>query len=61
MKPFYQSKTLWAAAITGILGVLTVVVGDQLVSAEAMGYVVVGIGILQGILRMVTADGLYMR
>ena len=57
-KPWYQSKSLWAAAITGVLGVLTVVTGEALVSTEAMGYVVVAIGIVQGVLRMLTTEAI---
>ena len=51
---WYVSKTLWAAAITGILGVATVVVGEGLVSPEVAGGILVGVSILQGVLRMLT-------
>ena len=57
-KPWYQSKSLWAAAVTGVLGVLTVVTGEGMVSTEAMGYVVVAIGVIQGVLRMLTSEPL---
>jgi uncharacterized membrane protein len=51
---WYQSKTLWAAAITGVLGVATVIVGEGLVSQEVAGGILVAVSILQGVLRMLT-------
>jgi uncharacterized membrane protein len=51
---WYLSKTLWAAAITGVLGVITVVIGEGLVSPEVAGGILVGVSILQGVLRMLT-------
>ncbi len=57
-KLWYQSRSLWAAVLTGVLGILTVVTGEALVSVEAMGYLVVVIGIVQGVLRMLTTEPL---
>jgi uncharacterized membrane protein len=51
---WYLSKTLWAAAITGILGVATVIVGEGMVTPEVAGGILVCVSVLQSILRMLT-------
>ena len=58
MKPFYQSKMLWAAVLTGVVGIATVVVGEGLVSVEAAGGIMVAVGLLNTVLRMLTTEPL---
>ena len=59
-KPWYQSKTLWAAVITGIVGVATALVGEGLVSTEVAGGILIGVGLLNSVLRVITTDALRM-
>lgn len=61
MKFIAKSRMIWAAVVTGAIGVLTVIQGENLVSVEAMGYIVVVIGVLNGVLRMMTTKELYVR
>jgi uncharacterized membrane protein len=58
MKPWYQSRTLWAAVLTGIIGVATVVVSDELVSKDMAGVIIVGIAVVSSILRTLTTKPL---
>ena len=58
MKPWYQSKTLWAAALTGVIGVATVVAGEGMVSTEVAGGIMIAVGLLNTVLRMVTTQSL---
>ena len=58
MKPWYQSRTLWAALLTGIVGIATVVVGEGLVSVQAAGGIMVAVGLLNSVLRMLTSEEL---
>jgi uncharacterized membrane protein len=58
IKPWYQSKTLWAAVITGIIGVATAVAGEGLVSEQVAGGILIGVGLLNTLLRMVTTEPL---
>ena len=59
-KPWYQSKSLWAAVITGIVGVATALVGEGLVSTEVAGGILIGVGLLNSVLRVITTDALRM-
>jgi len=58
MKPWYQSKTLWVAVITGIIGVATVVTGEGMVNEQVAGGILVAVGLLNAILRMITTQSL---
>ena len=58
MKPWYQSKTLWAAVITGIAGVAMAVVGEGLVNTQVAGGILIAVGLLNSILRMITTEPL---
>jgi hypothetical protein len=58
MKPWYQSKTLWAAVITGIAGVAMTIVGEGMVSEQVAGGILVGVGLLNAVLRMITTESL---
>ena len=57
-KPWYQSKTLWAAVLTGVIGVATVVVSDELVSKDIAGVIIIGIAVVSSILRTLTTEPL---
>ena len=57
-KPWYQSRTLWAAVITGIAGVAMTVVGEGMVSEQVAGGILVGVGLLNAVLRMITTESL---
>ena len=59
-KPWYQSKTLWTAVITGIVGVATAIIGEGLVSTEVAGGILIGVGLLNSVLRVITTDALRM-
>ena len=58
MKPWYKSKMLWAAVLTGIVGVATVVVGEGLVSVEVAGGIMIAVGLLNSVLRWLTTEEL---
>jgi uncharacterized membrane protein len=58
MKPWYQSKTLWAAVITGIAGVAMTLVGEGMVSEQVAGGILIAVGLLNSILRMLTSEPL---
>ena len=58
MKPWYKSKMLWAAALTGVVGVATVVVGEGLVSVEVAGGIMIAVGLLNSVLRWLTTEEL---
>jgi len=58
MKPWYQSKTLWAAVITGIAGVAMAVVGEGMVNEQVAGGILIAVGLLNTILRMITTEPL---
>ena len=58
MKPWYQSKTLWAAVITGIAGVAMAVVGEGMVNEQVAGGILIAVGLLNSILRMITTEPL---
>ena len=53
-KLWYESKTLWAAVLTGLLGVATVVVGEELVSQNVAGFILMGVAVVQSVLRVIT-------
>jgi hypothetical protein len=55
-KKWYTSKTLWTAVVTGVVGIATAVVGDNLVSSQTAGYILVAVGVLNGILRKITSQ-----
>jgi hypothetical protein len=55
-KKWYTSKTLWTAVVTGLVGIATAVVGDNLVSSQTAGYILVAVGVLNGILRKITSQ-----
>jgi hypothetical protein len=55
-KPWYESKTLWAAIITGIAGVAMAVVGEGLVTEQVAGGILIGVGLLNAVLRMITTE-----
>jgi len=57
-KPWYQSKTLWAAVITGVAGVAMTVVGEGLVTEQIAGGILIGVGLLNTVLRMITTEPL---
>ena len=55
-KRWYESKTLWAAAITGLIGVVGVLISEQLVSENALAAVLIVNSVLQAGLRMITSE-----
>ena len=58
MKPWYQSRTLWAAVLTGIAGVAMTVVGEGMVTEQVAGGILIGVGLLNAVLRMITTESL---
>ena len=57
-KLWYQSRTLWAAVITGIAGVAMTVVGEGLVTEQVAGGILIAVGLLNAVLRMITTESL---
>jgi len=58
MKPWYKSRTIWAAVLTGIIGVAVAVAGGDVVSTEVAGGILVAVGLLEAVLRMITTEPL---
>jgi uncharacterized membrane protein len=54
MTLWYESKTLWVAVLTGLLGIATVLVSEDLVTKDIAGFILMGVAVLQGILRVIT-------
>jgi hypothetical protein len=56
MKPWYKSKTIQAAVITGVIGVAMAVVGEGVVNEQVAGGILVAVALLNTVLRMVTTE-----
>lgn len=54
MKKWYQSKTLWYSILTGIAGVVTVLMGQH---PDAGSLAIVN-SIIVGVLRFITTTGI---
>jgi hypothetical protein len=54
VKLWYQSKTLWTAVGVGLIGVAGVLVQEELVTQDVAGFILMGVAVLQGILRILT-------
>lgn len=53
MKKWYQSKTLWYSILTGIAGVVTVLIGQY----PDAGSLVIANSFIVGLLRIITTTG----
>ena len=58
MKPWYQSKTIWAAIITAVAGVALSLVSEGVVNEQVAGGILIGVGLLNTVLRMITTETL---
>lgn len=56
MKSLFESKTFWANAAVTLVGVLSVVAGNEQVKAhpQIVGFIVTAIGVVNVILRVIT-------
>ena len=59
-KPWYQSKTIWAAIITAVAGVALSLVSEGVVNEQVAGGILIGVGLLNTVLRMITTETLRM-
>ena len=57
-KPWYQSKTIWAAVITAVAGVALAFVTEGVVSEQVAGGILIAVGVLNTVLRMITTETL---
>jgi len=57
-KPWYQSRTIWAAVITAVAGVALSLVSEGVVSEQVAGGILIGVGLLNTVLRMITTESL---
>ena len=57
-KPWYQSKTIWAAVITAVAGVALAFVTEGVVNEQVAGGILIGVGLLNTVLRMITTETL---
>ena len=55
---WYQSKTIWAAVITGVAGVAMAVIGEGMVNEQVAGGILIAVGLLNTVLRMLTTKPL---
>jgi drug/metabolite transporter (DMT)-like permease len=55
---WYQSKTIWAAVITGVAGVAMAVIGEGVVNEQVAGGILIAVGLLNTVLRRLTTKPL---
>lgn len=56
MKPIWESKTLWLQVVTAILGGVEAIGGTDVIPAEYQGAALIGLAILNTILRLLTTQ-----
>lgn len=47
--------------ITGLLGVINVATGEGLLDGQALSFVLIGVSVLQGLLRLVTSEPVFLK
>jgi len=56
MKSYFKSKTMWLNALTGLIGVITTIVGDAPFEPQTMGLIMSGLGAINMFLRSITTE-----
>ena len=58
MKSYFKSKTIWLNFATGIIGLVTAMLGDAPFEPQTMGLVMGGLGAVNMFLRSITTEAI---